>query len=110
MSVPLFSVPLFSPGRTTHPVGRELPNAWGLYDMHGNVCEWGQDWHGDSSGAVTDPTGPADGSDRVIRGGGWERHAESCRSAYRNGYYPSLRSNDYGFRVTLSPSVKKAEP
>jgi formylglycine-generating enzyme required for sulfatase activity len=64
-----------------HPVGGKQPNAWGLYDMHGNVCEWGQDWHGDSSGAVTDPTGPADGSGRVIRGGGWDFIAEICRSA-----------------------------
>jgi formylglycine-generating enzyme required for sulfatase activity len=107
MSVPLFSVPLFSPGRTTHPVGRELPNAWGLYDMHGNVCEWGQDWHGDSSGAVTDPTGPADGSGRVIRGGGSDFIAEICRSAYHSGFGPSFRSLSYcGFRVCLSPSGK----
>ena len=91
----------------THPVGDKLPNAWGLYDMHGNVVEWCQDLYGDyPSGSVTDPTGPASGSSRVFRGGCWNSAAEVCRSADRYGRYPSLRSYFYGFRVSLSPSGK----
>ena len=92
-------------GRKVHPVGDKQPNAWGLYDMHGNVYEWCQDRFGDyRSGMVTDPTGPASGSSRVNRGGSWFNSAEFCRSAYRSGDSPSLRSSDYGFRVSLSPS------
>ena len=91
----------------THPVGSKKPNAWGLYDMHGNVFEWCQDRYGDyPSGSVTDPTGPAVGSFRVSRGGSWLYSAGSCRSAYRGRDYPSDCSLNLGFRVSLSPSGK----
>ena len=91
----------------THPVGDKLPNAWGLYDMHGNVLEWCQDWYGDyPSGSVTDPSGATSGSYRVIRGGCWLYPAEGCRSAYRFWDFPSSRSSSSGFRVCLSPSGK----
>ncbi|MGI9445090.1 MAG: formylglycine-generating enzyme family protein [Rubripirellula sp.] len=95
----------------THPVGGKKPNAWGLYDMHGNVWEWCQDWYGDyPSGTVTDPTGAAQGSIRVLRGGSRYITAEFCRSAYRGGGLPSIRDSSHGFRVSLSPSGKEAEP
>lgn len=88
---------------TTHPVGQKRPNAWGLYDMHGNVWEWCQDWYGDyPQGVVTDPVGPAEGSLRVYRGGSWGRVATGCRSAYRLKSVPSYRDNHHGFRVALS--------
>ncbi|MDE0867344.1 MAG: formylglycine-generating enzyme family protein [Rubripirellula sp.] len=93
-------------GRTTHPVGGKLPNAWGLYDMHGNAWEWCQDRWDYPSGAVTDPTGPSSGSDRVYRGGSWYYTAGYCRSAHRYRHDPWYRSSNIGFRVSLSPSGK----
>jgi formylglycine-generating enzyme required for sulfatase activity len=94
-------------GKTTHPVGGKKPNAWGLYDMHGNVFEWCQDWHGGDypSGSVTDPTGAAVGSLRVIRGGSWLIISDYCRSAYRYGHSPVFRYHSLGFRV-LRSSIK----
>jgi len=90
----------------THPVGEKKPNAWGLYDMHGNVYEWCRDWFGGyPSGSATDPTGATSGSYRVRRGGGWDRNAGDCRSAYRSGFTPEARSSYLGFRV-LRSSIK----
>ena len=89
----------------THPVGQKLPNAWGLYDMHGNVREWCLDWYKYAypTSAVTDPTGPETGTFRVIRGGCWSSDASRCRSAYRSNSFPDGKSNIYGFRVALAP-------
>ena len=86
--------------KKTVAVGQFRPNAWGLYDMHGNVWEWCQDWYGDyPSGSATDPKGPSGGSCRVDRGGGWFSYARFCRSANRYGLTPVFRYDFVGFRL-----------
>ncbi|MBF0451420.1 MAG: formylglycine-generating enzyme family protein [Candidatus Magnetomorum sp.] len=86
-----------------HPVAQKQANAWGLYDISGNVYEWCSDWYNSySTLPVTDPVGPDTGSYRVIRGGGWGSGARNCRSANRNGFSPGLGINYVGFRL-VSP-------
>jgi formylglycine-generating enzyme required for sulfatase activity len=81
-------------GNTTHIVGGKTPNAWGLYDMSGNVWEWVWDWYGDySSAPQSDPNGLSSGDARVVRGGAWNNSPELCRAAQRVNVFPMNRNN-----------------
>jgi formylglycine-generating enzyme required for sulfatase activity len=94
-------------GKRTHPVGEKKPNAWGLYDMHGNVWEWCQDWYGAyGAEAVTDPSGPIMGSFRVARGGCWNYPPSRGRSARRALGRPGDRTVNLGLRVARVPADK----
>ena len=87
-----------------HPVKGKTENAWGLYDMIGNVCEWCSDGRASyPSGSVTDPTGDSSASSRVYRGGGWFDDARHCRSAGRDGVAPDNRDGGLGLRCSFSP-------
>ncbi|MEX2213794.1 MAG: SUMF1/EgtB/PvdO family nonheme iron enzyme [Phycisphaeraceae bacterium] len=89
----------------THPVGSKKANAWGLYDMHGNVWEWCHDWLDNyPSQAIVDPSGPSSGTSRIQRGGGWVLTQGPTRSAHRHRNAPEFRGGDVGFRVVLDYS------
>ena len=93
-----------SRGGTTHAVATKLPNALGLYDTLGNVWEWCQDWYGPyAAGSVTNPTGPATGSYRLLRGGVWCVNSSNCRASKRDAFTPDYLDNCFGFRVARNP-------
>jgi formylglycine-generating enzyme required for sulfatase activity len=83
----------------TAAAGSYLPNAWGLYDLHGNVWEWCLDWCATYPGTVSNPGGPASGANRVIRGGSWDYWAEHCRAATRGWNGPNESYRRIGFRL-----------
>lgn len=87
----------------THPVGTKKPNAWGLYDMHGNVSEWVLDWYApeytDPAALAVDPKGPLTGSFRIFRGGCWFDSDADCRTTHRRHDFPISRFYNVGFRV-----------
>jgi formylglycine-generating enzyme required for sulfatase activity len=86
--------------RQTTPVGSFPANAFGLFDMHGNVFQWCQDWYGEySQKGLVNPQGPEKAKCRVLRGGSWTRDPESCRSAFRAFSEPDYRENDCGVRI-----------
>ncbi|HEV8482626.1 MAG TPA: formylglycine-generating enzyme family protein [Blastocatellia bacterium] len=91
-----------SSGGRPHPVGTKRPNAWALYDMHGNVWEWCQDWYSEAyyrKSPVLDPMGPESGSLPVVRRGSFLFEAGDCRYALRTGITPDYISGDLGFRL-----------
>jgi len=87
-------------GEKTHPVGQKKPNAWGLYDMHGNIWEWCADRYGDyPKNDVVDPKGPESGTSHVLRGGSFYGPALFVRSAIRGYFDPAKRGRNIGFRA-----------
>jgi formylglycine-generating enzyme required for sulfatase activity len=93
---------------TPHPVGKLKPNAWGVYDVHGNVWEWVNDWFDEAyyqKSPTDDPQGPADGQHRVLRGGSYLDDAWIARCAFRDGCDPYFVDDDYGFRVVVLPKL-----
>ncbi len=90
---------------TPHAVAGKKPNAWGLYDMHGNVAEWCRDFYQRDLGSApaVDPAAPAEGGARIVRGGSWDNFARACRGAARASFNPAYPLDRVGLRVIIEP-------
>ncbi len=98
--------------KTTHAVKQKPPNAWGLYDMHGNVAEWCNDYYADryDANASQNPRGPATGSARVLRGGSWMSDEDDCRCSARHSEPPGLADVCFGYEAYGFRCVRSAVP
>jgi formylglycine-generating enzyme required for sulfatase activity len=108
-SDPLQDADPVEPSPIPGKVGQFPANAWGLYDMHGNVAEWCLDWYKtgySTEGGQENPLGPPTGDKRVVRGGSFKKPASECRSASRAAFRPSERQDSIGFRVVYAPVLK----
>ncbi len=90
-----------------HEVGLKKANAWGLFDMHGNVSEWCLDWYDAEPTSGDDPATPSILDRKVLRGGNWRFTADACRSAFRFPIHPANRNRQIGFRIALCEVRKK---
>ncbi|MBL7140099.1 MAG: formylglycine-generating enzyme family protein [Planctomycetes bacterium] len=99
-------------GKTTHPAGVKGPNAWGLFDMHGNVAEWCHDVYDERAyarHASSDPRGPASGDERVLRGGSWRSGADACRSSARASEAPGFADVCFGYEAYGFRCVRRTD-
>jgi len=100
-------------GRMTHPVKQKAPNPWGLYDMHGNVAEWCQDFASEDYRQHTetfDPRGPKTGQERVLRGGSWSSSEDACRCSARASAPPGFADVCFGYEAYGFRCVRRASP